>query len=159
MDKMEVKLNMVEIFIDGDACPVKNEVIKVAERHGLKINIASNAWLRLGEVGVEVNQVMVPKTPDAADNWIADNIKEGDIVVTSDIPLASRCLVKKAYALRPNGAEFSEDNIGSALAMRELHNFLRETGEGATFHAAFSAKDRSEFLSRLETLVQKAKKI
>lgn len=151
-------MEMVEIFIDGDACPVKAEVIKVAERHGIKINIASNAWLRLGEVGVEVNQVMVPKTPDAADNWIADNVKEGDVVITSDIPLASRCLLKKVFVLRPNGVEFNDDNIGIALGMRELHSFLREAQGTQTFNAGFTTKDRSEFLSRLETLLQKAKK-
>lgn len=151
--------DMVEIFIDGDACPVKAEVIKVAERHGIKINIASNAWLRLGEVGVEVNQVMVPKTPDAADNWIADNVKEGDVVITSDIPLASRCLLKKAYVLRPNGSDFTEDNIGMALGMRELHSFLRETEGKQTYNSGFTTQDRSAFLSRLETLVQKAKKL
>lgn len=148
---------MPEIFIDGDACPVKNEVIRVAERHKIKINIASNGWLRLGMVNVEVNQVIVEKTPDAADNWIAEHISEHDIVITSDIPLASRCLLKQAYAIRPNGSEFTEDNIGASLGMRELHNFLRETGDKSDYHPAFSAKNRSEFLSRLETIVQRAK--
>ena len=149
---------MVEIFIDGDACPVKNEIIKVAERHKLKINIASNGWIRLGEVGVEVNQVMVATTPDAADDWIVDNIKEFDIVATADIPLASRCLEKGAYALRFNGSEFTPDNIGSSLAMRELHSFLRETGEQVSYNPSFSTKNRSDFLSKLETLVQRAER-
>lgn len=146
-----------EIFIDGDACPVRNEVIKVAERHNIKINIASNSWIRLGEVGTEVKQVMVPKTPDAADDWIAENIEAKDIVITSDIPLASRCLELGAFALRPNGTEFTPDNIGNSLAMREINNFLREIGEKGNSHSSFSKQDRSNFLSKLETIVQRAK--
>ena len=148
---------MVELYIDGDACPVKMEVVKVAERHKLKINIAGNAWIRFPFVSVEINQILVPKTPDAADNWIADNIKENDIVITSDIPLAGRCLQKKALALRPNGTEFTEDNIGMSLGMRELNNYLREIGEKGDYHASFTKQDRSNFLSSLETLVQRVK--
>lgn len=148
---------MVEIYIDGDACPVKMEVVKVAERHGLKIHIAGNAWIRFPLVNVEINQVLVPKTPDAADNWIAEHISENDIVVTSDIPLASRCLEKGALALRPNGTEFTIDNIGMSLGMRELNNYLREIGEKGDIHSSFSKQDRSNFLSKLETLVQRVK--
>lgn len=149
---------MVEIYIDGDSCPVKNEVIKVAERHKVDLNVASNSWLRFGEVAVKIKQVMVPKMPDAADNWIAENIKKNDIVVTNDIPLASRCLEVGAFAIRANGTEFTTDNIGMSLGMRELNNFLREVGEKANSHASFSQKDRSNFLSGLEVLVQKAKR-
>lgn len=148
---------MVELFIDGDACPVKMEVVKVAERHRLKINIAGNAWIRFPLVNVEINQVLVPKTPDAADNWIAEHISENDIVVTSDIPLASRCLEKGALALRPNGTEFTINNIGMSLGMRELNNYLREIGEKGDIHSSFSKQDRSNFLSKLETLVQRVK--
>nr|AMP50147.1 putative BCR, YaiI/YqxD family COG1671 [uncultured bacterium]AMP50764.1 putative BCR, YaiI/YqxD family COG1671 [uncultured bacterium]AMP50780.1 putative BCR, YaiI/YqxD family COG1671 [uncultured bacterium]AMP50885.1 putative BCR, YaiI/YqxD family COG1671 [uncultured bacterium] len=151
------KKKMVELYIDGDACPVKMEVIKVAERHGLKIHIAGNSWIRFPLVAIEINQVLVPKTPDAADNWIAEHIGENDIVITSDIPLASRCLNKKALAIRPNGTEFTEDNIGMSLGMRELNNYLREVGEKGDFQAPFSKQDRSNFLSKLENLVQKAK--
>lgn len=147
---------MTELFIDGDACPVKAEVIKVAERHRLKVNVASNGWLRFGEVGIEINQIILPKTPDAADNWIADNIKRNDIVITSDIPLASRCLAAGAFALRPNGSEFTNDNIGMSLGMRELNNFLREIGEKGSVNAVFTAKDKSNFLNNLENLVQKS---
>lgn len=149
---------MVELFIDGDACPVKMEVVKVAERHQLKVNIASNGWIRFPFVSIEINQVMVEKTPDAADNWIAEHVCENDVVITSDIPLASRCLEKKALVLRPNGSEFTQDNIGMSLGMRELNNYLREIGEKADYHAAFSKNDRSNFLSALETMVQRAKK-
>lgn len=150
---------MVEIFIDGDACPVKDEVIRVAERHKLKVNVASNGWLRFPFVNIEINQVMLPKTPDAADDWIAEHITMNDIVVTSDIPLASRCLQKQALALRPNGTEFTADNIGMALGMRELNSFLREIGEKGSSNAAFTAQNRSDFLSKLETLVQRAKRL
>lgn len=150
---------MVEIFIDGDACPVKDEVIRVAERHQLKVNVASNGWLRFPYANVEIKQVMLPKTPDAADDWIAENIGANDVVVTSDIPLASRCLQKKALALRPNGTEFTQDNIGISLGMRELNTYLREIGEKGSCNSSFTAKDRSEFLSKLETLVQRAKRL
>lgn len=150
---------MIEIFIDGDACPVKNEVIRVAERHNLRVNVASNGWLRFPFSTVEINQVMLPKTPDAADNWIAEHIKANDIVVTSDIPLASRCLQKKALAIRSNGSEFTQDNIGMALGMRELNSYLREIGEKGSCHNSFTASDRSNFLSKLETLVQRAKRL
>lgn len=149
---------MLEIFIDGDACPVKKEVIRVAQRHNLKINIASNSWLRFNDLAIELNQVILPKTPDAADNWIAEHIKPFDIVITSDIPLASRCLKVGAYAIRPDGSEFTPDNIGMSLGMRELNNFLREIGQKANSHAAFSPQDRSNFLSGLEVLVQKSLK-
>lgn len=147
---------MLEFYIDGDACPVKNEVIKVAERHKIKINVASNSWLRFNNVMTEINQVMLPKTPDAADDWIAENIKAHDIVITSDIPLAGRCLKVGAYAIRPDGSLFTEDNIGMSLGMRDLNNFLREIGEKQTHHATFTQKNRSNFLSALEVLVQKS---
>lgn len=147
---------MLEIFIDGDACPVKSEVIKVAERHNLKVNVASNGWLRFGETLIEINQVILPKTPDAADNWIADNIKANDIVITNDIPLASRCLSVGALALRPNGSEFTQDNIGMSLSMRELNNHLREIGEKGNFNPSFTQKDRSNFLNSIESLIQRS---
>lgn len=147
---------MVEVFIDGDACPVKTEVIKVAERHKLKVNVASNGWLRFGETFIEINQVILPKTPDAADDWIADNIKAKDIVITNDIPLASRCLAKGALALRANGSEFTSDNIGMSLGMRELNNHLREIGEKGSFNPSFTLKDRSNFLNSFENLIQRS---
>ena len=148
---------MVEIFIDGDACPVKSEVIKVAERHLLRVVMVSNSWIRMPMSSTEIRQVVVEKKPDEADNWIADNVKAGDVVITSDIPLASRCLKQGAFVLRPNGEEFNEDNIGMALSSREINNFLREIGEKGSLHSAFSKQDRSNFLSVLENVVRKAK--
>lgn len=148
---------MPEIFIDGDACPVKNEVIRVAERHQIKINIASNSWLRLGTVNTDINQIMVEKKPDAADDWIAEHISAYDIAITSDIPLASRCLQKQAFVLRPDGSEYTEDNIGTSLGLRSLNNYLRELGEKSDYHPSFNSRDRSNFLSALENVVQRAK--
>ncbi|MDR1026633.1 MAG: YaiI/YqxD family protein [Lactobacillus sp.] len=150
---------MVSVYIDGDACPVKNEVIKVAERHSIPVVMVSNSWIRMPASITEIKQVVVEKKPDEADNWIADNIEKADIVITSDIPLASRCLKKEAYAVRPNGSEFTEDNIGMALSSREINNFMREIGEKGSFHSAFSKDDRSNFLSKLETVVQRALKM
>lgn len=147
---------MPEIYIDADACPVKNEIIRVAERHGLKINVASNAWIRFPFVNVELNQVVVEKTPDAADNWIADNVKPFDIVVTSDIPLASRCLAAMAFVVGAAGFEFTADNIGTSLGMRDFNAYLREIGAETKEPSSFTQKERSKFLNTLENIVQKS---
>lgn len=150
---------MVEIYIDGDACPVKNEIIKVAERYSIKIWIVSNSGMRIPFSTTEIRQIVVEKNPDEADNWIAEKVSANDIVITSDIPLASRCLKVGAFAIRPNGSEFDEDNIGMALSSREINNFLREVGEKGNTHSSFSKEDRSKFLSTLDTVVQRAKRL
>jgi len=147
----------IKIYVDGDACPVKQEVLRVAERHGLEVFMVSNQGLRQG-LGKHVHNIVVPHGPDAADDWIAEHITEGDIAITSDIPLASRCLEKKAVALKPNGDAFTENNIGTALAMRELNQHLRETGAIAGHHASFSKRDRSQFLQSLEQMIQQLKR-
>ena len=144
---------MLDIFIDGDACPVKREVLRVAERHGLKVHLVSNSWLRLGDNPL-LHQVVVDGGLDAADDWIAERISEGDIVVTSDIPLAARCLKKAALALNPSGRPFTEDNIGMALAMRDLKAQLRDLGEIKDRSPNFSKQDRSQFLSALEETIR-----
>ena len=144
---------MLDIFIDGDACPVKREVLRVAERHGLQVHLVSNSWLRLGENPL-LHQVVVDGGLDAADDWIAERIGEGDIVVTSDIPLAARCLKKAALALNPSGKPFTEDNIGMALAMRDLKSQLRDLGEIKDHTPNFSKQDRSQFLSALEETIR-----
>jgi uncharacterized protein YaiI (UPF0178 family) len=148
---------MVEIFIDGDSCPVKNEVIKVAERHKIQVHLVSNGWFRIDHP--LVNRVLVEQGPDVADNWIAERAGLGDIVITADIPLASRCIKNKAQVINTVGKLFTEDSIGMTLAMRNLMTHLRETGEITSGSSSFSAKDRSKFLSTLETAVQTAKKI
>ncbi len=146
----------VHLYVDADACPVKAETAKVAERHGLPVVFVANAWLavpRAPRVRVQV----VPGSFDAADDWIAEQVKRDDVVVTSDIPLASRCLKEGARVLKPNGQRFTDDNIGNALASRELASELRAYGVGGG-PPPFGPKDRSRFLDALENVVREAKK-
>ncbi len=148
---------MLDIYIDGDACPVKEEVLKVAGRHGLQVLFVSNRWSRKADAP-NVRQVVVTEGFDAADNWIADNIGAGDIAITADIPLAARCLKAGAHVLGPTGRAFTEHGIGMALAMRDLNAHLRETGEIKGYNASFARQDRSRFLGELEKLIQQARK-
>jgi uncharacterized protein YaiI (UPF0178 family) len=147
----------VVIYVDADACPVKDEAARVADRHGLGIVYVSNAWMRLPE-GLAVTRVVVPEGADAADDWIAERIGPGDIVVTADIPLAARCLKAGAQAIGPTGKPFTDASIGMALAMRDLSQHLRETGESRGLNASFTRQDRSRFLEALELAVQRAKR-
>jgi len=142
--------------VDADACPVKDEVARVAARHGLAVHMVSNAWMRLPE-GDGVRRVVVGGDADAADDWIAERITPDDIAVTADIPLAGRCLKAGAAVLRPTGKPFSEDGIGSALAMRDLMGHLRDTGEITGGAPAFAKKDRSRFLEALERMIREVK--
>jgi uncharacterized protein YaiI (UPF0178 family) len=141
------------LYIDADACPVKDEALRVAERHGLAIHFVSNAHMRLPESPL-VSRVVVTDGPDAADDWIAEHIGDGDIAVTADIPLAARCLRKGARVIGPTGKPFTEANIGTALAMRDLSRHLRETGESKGYNSGFTRADRSQFLQALENAVQ-----
>ncbi|MGE0851230.1 MAG: YaiI/YqxD family protein [Hyphomicrobiaceae bacterium] len=141
------------LYIDADACPVKEEAVRVAERHGLVIHFVSNAWMRL-PAGPLVKRVMVPDGPDKADDWIAERAGKGDIVVTADIPLAARCLKAGARVIGPTGKPFTDGNIGMALSMREFSRHLRETGESKGYNASFTRADRSRFLQALEEAVQ-----
>jgi uncharacterized protein YaiI (UPF0178 family) len=149
---------VTQIYIDGDACPVKDEVFKVAERYRLAVTVVGNAWLRLPQDPL-ITMIVVPEGPDAADDRIAELIAAGDICVTNDIPLGSRCLVKRALVLRPNGKPMTENSIGDALATRELMNTLREIGQMTGGPAPFNKQDRSRFLSALDTMVHQAKRI
>lgn len=146
----------MEIFVDADACPVKDEVMRVAERHDLRVHFVSNSFMRLPDDPL-VNRVIVSEGPDEADNWIADNIKESDVAITADIPLASRCLIKGAAVIGPTGKPFTDDNIGNALAMRELTAELRETGAIKGYNPSFQKEDRSRFLQALENAVRRKK--
>jgi len=146
-----------EIFVDADACPVKDEAERVAQRHGLKMHLVSNGGIR-PSANPLVALVIVPAGADAADDWIVENIREGDIAVTTDIPLASRCLKAGAQVLSPKGKPFTPDGIGMALGMRDLNRHLREVTGGQTFNAGFTREDRSRFLSALENAVQAAKR-
>ncbi len=140
------------IYVDADACPVKNEVIRVAERHGCDVVMVADGGLR--PIRHELVKIhIVPQGADAADNWIALNITEADICVTSDIPLAQRCLESGAAVIKPNGKLFDQHNIGMALAMRDLKQHIRERDQTQTYNAAFSKADRSAFLDSLHRLV------
>lgn len=149
---------MIEIYIDADACPVKDEVLKVAERHNLIVHMVSDGGIR-PSANPMVRIVVVTQGADAADDWIADNIQQNDITITSDIPLADRCMKRGAAAIRPNGEAFTEDSIGMALATRDLMAGLRETGEITGGPAPFSKQDRSLFLQTLETTIQARKRL
>lgn len=144
---------MTEIYLDADACPVKEEAVKVAERHGITVHIVSNSGMRPTGHPL-VKQVVVADGPDVADDWIAEHAGEGDIVVTGDIPLAARALAKGADAIGHDGRPFTQDSIGMALAMRDLMRELRETGQSKGGGPAFSKEDRSRFLRSLEDTVQ-----
>ncbi len=148
---------MVEIYIDADACPVKDETLRVAARHGLKTYLVSDGGIRPRH-GPLVELVIVSQGADAADDWIAEQIQAADICITNDIPLAARCLERGALALKPNGEPFTEDGIGMALAKREILQGLRDAGEITGGPRPFSKADRSQFLNRLETTVQAAKR-
>ncbi|MEQ8266360.1 YaiI/YqxD family protein [Parvibaculum sp.] len=148
---------MTEIYVDADACPVKEEVVRVAERHAITVHVVSNSGMRPTGHPL-VRQVVVPSGPDVADDWIAERAGEGDIVVTGDIPLASRALEKGAAAIGHDGRAFTKDSIGMALAMRDLMRELRETGESKGGGPAFSKEDRSRFLRALEDAVQNEKR-
>ncbi len=147
----------VRIFIDADACPVKEEILKVSYRHQLPVFIVSNQWMRMA-VGPLVEKVVVSEGADAADDWIADQIDADSIAITADIPLAKRCLDKGAAAIGPTGKAFSTDNIGMALAMRDLKSHLRETGESKGYNASFTKADRSRFLQTLESTINSMQK-
>lgn len=146
-----------QIFVDADACPVKDEVLRVAERHGLVTTFVANFGLRPSRDPM-IRNVMVPQGADAADDWIVEHAGGNDLVVTSDIPLASRALKNGAIVLGPTGKPFTEHSIGMALAMRELNQHLRETGESKGYNAGFTAKDRSNFLHEFDAAVQRAKR-
>jgi len=145
------------IYVDADACPVKDEVIKVATRHNVNVLMVSDGGIRPYPSPL-VDLVIVEQGADAADDWIAEHIGESDVTITSDIPLAARCLERGAKALKPNGDAFTENSIGMALATRELMQDLRESGEITGGPPPFSKRDRSEFLNALEVVVQKLTK-
>ncbi|HEX3665482.1 MAG TPA: YaiI/YqxD family protein [Rhizomicrobium sp.] len=144
---------MLQIFVDADACPVKDEVARVADRHGLSVFVVSNGGIR-PSAHPRLHYVTVTEGPDAADDWIVLHIGEFDIAVTADVPLAARCLKKNASAIGPSGRLFTEHSIGMALGMRELHRHLREATGQRTLHSGFTRRDRSRFLGALENEIQ-----
>lgn len=146
---------MPSIYVDADACPVKDEAVRVAERHGLKTYMVSDGGIRPHRNPL-VEIVVVPPGMDAADDWIAERIEAGDIAITADTPLAGRCIAKGARVLRFNGEPVDEQSIGAALATRDLMNHLRETGTVTGGPPPFAKQHRARFLDALEVMVQAA---
>ncbi len=144
---------MLHIFVDADACPVKKEVYRVAERYGLDVTLVANAWMRIPNESWIVLEV-VDEGLDAADDWIVQHVRPHDIVVTADIPLASRCIEKGARVLGSTGKPFTEDNIGQAVATRDLLSDLREAGEITGGPPPLTKRDRSRFLQQLDATIQ-----
>lgn len=140
------------IYVDADACPVKPETVKVAGRHGLPVTYVANAWMQIPR-GPRTRMQVVAGAFDAADDWIVEQIKPDDIVITADILLADRCLKAGARVLGPSGKPFTDDNIGNALATRELMADLRAYGVGGG-PPPFEQRDRSRFLQALELVVR-----
>ena len=150
---------MTTIYIDADACPVREEIFRVATRLGLPVVVVSNGSRPIRAPGLpNVEMVIVPADPDAADDWIAERITAADVCTTADIPLASRCLARGARAVAFNGREWTGDNIGSALAGRAIGQHLRESGIQTTGPAALTPRDRAAFLNTLDRLAQAAKR-
>ena len=147
---------MPAIYIDADACPVKDEVYKVARRYALKVFVVANSTMRVPNDALV--ELVVQTGFGAADDWIASVIGAGDICITSDVPLAARCVAAGGVALDPKGRLFTADTIGEAVAMRDLLEELRTTGEARGGPAAMTAKDRSRFLSRLDEAVNAARR-
>jgi uncharacterized protein YaiI (UPF0178 family) len=147
----------IRIFVDADACPVKDEVYKVAARYGLKTLVVSNSFMLVPKSPL-IEQVVVDAGPDVADDWIAERIEPGDIAVTNDIPLAERVLKAGGAAITATGKPFTADSIGSAIAQRALMEQLRSTGEFTGGPKPFDRRDRSQFLQALDQAVQKARR-
>jgi len=144
---------LLHIFIDADACPVKQEVYRVAGRCRLDVTLVANSWMRIPDqrgIALEV----VGAGPDEADDWIVEHVQPHDIVVTADIPLAGRCLEKGAGVIGTTGKPFTEDNIGQALATRELLSGLRDAGEITGGPPPLKKRDRSRFLQQLDEMIQ-----
>lgn len=150
---------MTTLYVDGDACPVRDEVYRVAERRGLSVLVVANGSRPLRPTGrPNVSFIVVSEGPDAADDWIAERIGSGDVCITADIPLAARCLARAARALSPRGHIWSEDNIGSALAGRAVAEHLRSFGGETRGPAALTRQDRSRFLDTLDSVISAAGK-
>lgn len=147
----------IVILVDADACPAKDEIYKVAERHGLAVAVVANAPLMVPRVAW-IRRIHVASGPDVADDWIAERSRTGAVVVTADIPLASRAVKAGASVIAPDGKLFSEASVASALATRNLMDSLRSSGEVTGGPRPFTPRDRSAFLSAMETAVQRLKR-
>ncbi len=144
---------MLHIFVDADACPVKQEVYRVASRYSLNVTLVANSWMRVPNeswLSLEV----VEGGFDAADDWIAEHVQPHDIVITADILLANRCLKKDACVIGPTGKPFTDNNIGEAVATRDLLAILRDTGKVTGGPPPLKKRDRSRFLQQLDEVIQ-----
>lgn len=148
---------ILRIFVDADACPVKDEILKVAERHGLPVTLAGNRWMR-GFDHPLVEQIVAAEGLNQADDRIVERIESGDIVITADIPLAARCLEKGALGIDHRGKRFDDASIGMAVAMRDLMTHLRDTGAITGGPSSYGKQDRSRFLDGLERLIRTVQK-
>lgn len=145
------------IYVDADACPVKEEVYRVAGRYGVRVFVVSNSLIAI-PISPLIERVVVESGPDVADGWIADRVGPRDVVITSDVPLAARCVKAGAAVLAPTGRLFDESAIGMALATRNLMDGLRSAGQITSGPRPFAAKDRSAFLSALDLAVNRARR-
>ena len=144
---------MLHIFVDADACPVKQEVYRVAGRYRLDVTLVANRWMRIPHEPWLTLEVVTDRF-DAADDWIVEHVQPHDIVVTADIPLADRCLKKGTQVMGPTGKPFTADNIGGAVAIRDLLSDLRSTGEITGGPPPLNKRDRSRFLQQLDNMIQ-----
>jgi uncharacterized protein YaiI (UPF0178 family) len=144
----------IRIYVDADACPVKDEVYRVAARYGLPVTVVANSFIRVPDDPL-IERVAVAGDLDAADDWIAERAGAGDIVITADIPLASRCVKAGAEAIAPTGRPFTEAGIGMTLAVRNLMHDLRSAGEMTRGPRPFSPRDRSDFLGALDRTIRR----
>jgi uncharacterized protein len=147
----------IRIFVDADACPVKAEVYRVAERYGLKVFVVANSFMNVPRSEM-IERVIVSEGPDIADNWIADRADESDIVITADIPLAGRCVRKGAAVIGPTGKPLDDNSIGMALATRDLLTDLRSAGATTRGPPPLSRQDISRFLSALDLAITRLKR-
>ena len=147
----------IEIFVDADACPVKEEVYRVARRYGLKVYVVANGSIRVPQEPL-IELIAVEQGPDVADDWIVERASTGDIVVTADIPLAHRALQKGAEVIGPTGRPFTTSSIGAALAQRGIMEHLRSTGEITGGPKPFAPADRSRFLSALDEAINRSRR-
>jgi uncharacterized protein YaiI (UPF0178 family) len=147
-------LNPTRIYVDADACPVKDEIYRVALRHGVPVSVVAGNFIRIPQDPL-IERIAAGAGMDAADDWIAERASPGDIVVTADVPLADRCVKRGAEVIAPNGKPFTEESIGMALAVRNLMTDLRSSGEITGGPRGFTPRDRSAFLSALDQTIRR----
>ena len=147
-------MTSIRIYVDADACPVKDEIYRVAARHGVSVSVVAGGYIRVPDDPL-IERIAAGSGMDAADDWIVERARPGDVVITSDIPLASRCVKLGADVIAPNGKPFSEESIGMTLAMRNLMTDLRSSGEITGGPQSFSPRDRSAFISALDQTIRR----